>query len=116
MSDKVITIPNFAKQSDHPSGFTQGQFKRLDGLYLQAASAKTLTYRSVECNFDEGFASYTYYQSAQHQPYLQFIIRQVGPRTTMYEVFKQGKGRIAKSGIFDRAFEKLQAEIQLLDE
>lgn len=115
MSDKIITIPNFAKQGDNPSGFTQSQFKRLDGLYLQAAANKTLTYRTVECDFDECVASYTYYQSANHNPYLQFIIRQVGPRTTMYEVFLQGKGRIAKSGLFERALERLQEEIEQLD-
>ena len=116
MSDKVITIPQFAKHGDQSSGFTQSQFKQLDGLYLQAASQKTLTYRTVECDFDEGIASYTYYQSAQHQPYLQFIIRQVGPRTTMFEVFLQGKGRIAKSGLFERAFEKLAEEIRNLSD
>lgn len=116
MSDKVITIPGFAKQGDHPSGFTQSQFKKLDGLYLQAAAHKTLTYRTVECDFDEGIASYTYYISAQHSPYLQFIIRQVGPRTTMFEVYLQGKGRIAKSGLFERAYERLEQEISALDQ
>lgn len=115
MNDKVITIPNFSKQGDHASGFTQSQFKRLDGLYLQAAAVKTLTYRTVECDFDEGFASYTYYQSATQKPYLQFIIRQVGPRTTMFEVFLQGKGRITKSGLFERAYERLREEIEKLD-
>lgn len=116
MSDKVITIPGFAKHGDHPSGFTQSQFKRLDGLYLQAAAQKTLTYRTVECDFDEGLASYTYYQSAQQSPHLQFIIRQVGPRATMYEVYLQGKGRIAKSSLFERAYERLEQEIQSLDQ
>ncbi|MFP4313037.1 MAG: hypothetical protein ACLFR0_01810 [Alphaproteobacteria bacterium] len=116
MSEKVITIPAFAKQRDTVSGFTQSQFKRLDGLYLQAAAHKTLTYRTVECDFDEGLASYTYYQSANHKPYLQFIIRQVGPRTSMYEVYLQGKGRIAKSGLFDRAFEKLDEAIRHLQD
>lgn len=103
----------FSRQS-HPSGFTNSQFKKLDGLYLQAAAHGILTYRSVECDFDEGVASYTYYKSEHMSPYLQFIIRKVGPRTTMYEVFMQEKGRITKSGMFDKAFERLQSEIEKL--
>jgi hypothetical protein len=103
-------------RSSHPSGFTNFQFKQLDGLYLQSASKGALTYRTVECDFDEGVASYTYYKSEHFAPYLSFVIRRVGPRTSMYEVFMQDKGRIFKSGVFDRAFEKLKAEIEgLLD-
>ncbi len=103
----------FTKAS-HASGFTSAQFKKLDALYLQAAAAKTLTYRSVECDFDEGVASYIYYQSEYKAPYLQFIIRRVGPRTTMYELYQQNKGRIAKSGLFEKAYEKLAIEIEKL--
>ena len=98
----------------HPSGFTNAQFKKLDGLYLIASAAKTLTYRSVECDFDEGLASYTYYRSEQFAPYLQFVIRRVGPRTTMYEIYLQDKGRIIKSGIFDKAYERLKEEVEKL--
>jgi hypothetical protein len=32
----------------------------------------------------------------------------------MYEVYKDGKGRIAKSGLFEKAFEKLEDEIHAL--
>lgn len=96
------------------AGFTNGQFRRLDGLYLRAAAAMVLTYRTVECDFDEGVASYTYYEREKGTPFLQFIIRKVGPRTMMYEVFMGAKGRIAKSGVFDRAFEKLELEIESL--
>ena len=103
----------FSRQS-HPSGFTNAQFKKLDGLYLRAAAMKVLTYRSVECDFDEGVASYTYYKVEGHTPYLQFIIRKVGPRTTMYEVFMQDKGRVVKSGVFEKAFERLQMEVEKL--
>ena len=103
----------FSRQS-HASGFTNAQFKKLDGLYLQAAAAKTLTYRTVDCNFDEGVATYTYYKSAHFAPYLQFIIRRVGPRTTMYEVFLQDKGRIIKSGVFEKAFDRLSEEVEKL--
>lgn len=113
MSENIITIPLNPK-GDHPSGFTKSQFRKLDGLYLQAAAEKTITYRTVECDFDEGVASYTYYKTASQKPLFQFVIRQVGPRSTMFEVYAHGKGRIAKSGLFQRAFEKLQDEIEAL--
>lgn len=103
----------FSSQS-HSSGFTNAQFKRLDGLYLQACAVKTLTYRAVDCDFDEGVATYTYYKSPQFAPSLQFVIRRVGPRTTMYEVYLQDKGRVIKSGVFDKAFERLKLEIESL--
>lgn len=90
------------------------QFKKLDGLYLQACSAKTLTYRTVDCDFDEGVATYTYYKSAQMAPYLSFVIRRVGPRATMFEVYLQDKGRIVKSGLFEKAFDRLSVEIEAL--
>lgn len=103
----------FSSQS-HASGFTNAQFKALDGLYLQSSAAGILTYRTVECDFDEGIASYTYYKSEHFRPYLSFVIRRIGPRSTMYEVFLQDKGRIAKSGVFEKAFEKLKSEIEAL--
>ena len=103
----------FSTQS-HASGFSNAQFKKLDGLYLQACSVKTLTYRTVDCDFDEGVATYTYYKSPQFAPYLSFVIRRVGPRATMFEVYLQDKGRIVKSGVFEKAFERLQAEIESL--
>jgi len=103
----------FSTQS-HASGFTNMQFKKLDGLYLQSASRGALTYRTVDCDFDEGVATYTYYKSEHFLPYLSFIIRRVGPRTTMYEVYLKDKGRVVKSGVFDKAFERLQAEIEKL--
>lgn len=103
----------FSRQS-HPSGFTNSQFKRLDGLYLQAMAAKVLTYRSVSCDFDEGIARYTYYKAESHAPYIEFVIRKVGPRTTMFEVFMQDKGRVIKSGVFEKAFERLQSEVEKL--
>ena len=112
MTFRVIDNPHMRART----GFTNGQFKRLDGLYLRAAAEKILTYRTVECDFDEGIASYSYYESEGRVAFLQFIIRKVGPRTMMYEVFKQGKGRIVKSGVFERAFEKLESEIFALFE
>lgn len=100
---------------DKHSGFTQGQFRKLDQLYCIAAARGSLPHRTVECDFDQGIASYTYYIQDQSSPYLQFVIRKVGTRATMFELFKTGKGRIEKSGIFDRTYERLRLEIDLLD-
>ncbi|MGQ0527909.1 MAG: hypothetical protein ACT4OY_07795 [Alphaproteobacteria bacterium] len=110
MSFTVITNPSFAASS----GFTQSQFKKLDDLYCRAAAAKVLTYRTVDCDFEAGVACYTYYQSQAHAPCLTFKIIRMGPKDMMYEVYKQGQGRIAKSGIFDRAFKSLRDEINKL--
>lgn len=104
----------FSTQS-HASGFTNAQFKKLDGLYLQACALKALTYRTVDCDFDEGVATYTYYKSEHFSPYLSFVIRRVGPRATMYEVYLQDKGRVFKSGVFEKAFERMQQEIEALN-
>ena len=110
MTFEVIHNPAFFQ----PAGFTAAQFRKLDQLYCMAASDKLLNYRTVECDFDEGMAIYTYYKSENHAPYLQFIIRKVGPRTTMFELFKQNKGRIAKSGVFERTYARLKGEIEAL--
>ena len=110
MSFEVINNPKFLAKT----GFTSAQFKKLDALYLRAAGEKVLTYRTVDCDFDEEVASYTYYKSQSDAPYLQFLIKKVGPRTMMYEVFKHGKGRVAKSGVFEYAFKKLKEEIENL--
>ena len=108
MTFEVINNPIFSQAS----GFTSAQFKKLDQLYCMAASDGSLTYRTVDCNFDDGVATYTYYKSEYQSPYLQFIIRQVGPCSTMFELFKQGKGLIVKSGIFDRTYDRLAKEIK----
>lgn len=110
MSFEVINNPAQVARA----GFTNAQFKKLDDLYCRAAAAKVLIYRSVECDFDEGVASYTYYQSEGHKPFAQFIIRKLGPSSMMYEVFVQGKGRIGKSGVFDKAHLILREEIENL--
>ena len=65
-------------------------------------------------DFDEGACTFTYYRSNNYKPYLQFVIRHVGPHTSMYELYKEGKGRIAKSGLFKRAFERLEEEVAAL--
>lgn len=111
MSSNIIQVP---AASPH-AGFTKGQFRKLDQLYCFAVANKLMATRTVECDFDEGVASYTYYVAAHNPPYLQFVIRKVGPRVNMYELYKQGKGRIVKSGLFERTFEALQEEIDALD-
>lgn len=112
MSSNVINV----QINQQHSGFTQGQFRKLDQLYCAAAAQRLLTHRSVECDFDEGVASYTYYITPHTPPYLQFVIRKVGPRATMFEIFKAGQGRIGKSGIFERSFDILEQEINALAE
>lgn len=108
-SETVISLP-----AAQPAGFTQSQFRRLDQIYCIAAARKILTYRSVECDFDDGVASYTYHMAENAPPYLQFVIRKVGPKTTMFELYKHGKGRVAKSGLFERSYDALCEEIKIL--
>jgi hypothetical protein len=112
MSSNIISV----QPNHHPAGFTQVQFRKLDQLYCSAVLDRLLACRTVECDFDEGVASYTYFLSAHQAPYLQFVIRKVGPGTTMFELFKQGQGRILKSGVFERVYESLAQEIRALAE
>ena len=107
MNFKVIHNPAYEQKS----GFTRYQFQKLDQLYIRAASKKVLTYRTVECDFDAGVASYTYYQSVSESACFQFVIRRVGPQTTMFELFEQGKGRVLKSTVFDKVFARLQENV-----
>lgn len=110
MTFRVINNPSFQPQT----GFTHSQFKRLDELYCRAVSEKAMSYRTVDCDFNVGIAQYTYFKN-EYQPFLyRFIIRTVGPHTLMYEVYKHGKGRIFKSGVFERAYQKLADEITAL--
>lgn len=112
MTFEVIHNTKFVQ----PAGFSAHQFRKLDQLYCRAASEKTLTYRTVDVDFDAGVASYIYYKSASQSPYVQFLIRKVGPQTTMFEVYQEGRGRVAKSGVFDRAYDKLNDIIQALSD
>lgn len=107
----VFTVIEGGQQA-HPSGFTTSQFRRLDGLFLRSVSQKILSHRTVDCDFDEKYACYTYFKSEAETPYLQFFIKQVGPRTMMYEIYIQTKGRIFKSGVFDKAFDRLTEEVE----
>lgn len=110
MKFEVIHNPAFSQAP----GFSQAQFRKLDQIYCAAAASGVIPYRTVDCDFDEGVASYTYYQAEGQSPYLCFVIRKAGPRAMMYELYKRGKGRIAKSGIFERTLETLRQEVDLL--
>lgn len=109
MTFTVINNPDFGKLEK--AGFTRNQFQKLDALYIRATQAKVLNARMVDCDFEEGIASFTYAKTEHHPPMFQFIIRQVGPKQVMYELFQEGKGRAFKSGIFDRVYEKLEKAI-----
>ncbi len=115
MTFSVIDNPDFNRFKAQ-SGFKNHHFKLLAGLFSRAASVKALYDIAVDVDFDEGVCTFTYYQSNNYVPYLQFVIRRVGPQTDMYELFKEGKGRIAKSGLFERTYEKLEAEVEGLME
>ena len=115
MAFKVINNPEFNKFKNR-TGFKNYEFKQLAGLYSRGSSAKVLYDMAVDVDFEKKTCMVTYFQSATRHPFLQFIISQPGPNTLMYEVYKQDKGRIAKSGLFERAFEKLESEIsELID-
>lgn len=111
MAFEVIDNPDFQKFQAR-SGFKNAEFRLLVGLYSRAAAEKALYDIAVDVDFDEGTCTFTYYRSSHYAPFLQFVIRRAGPRTDMYEVYRQGRGRIAKSGIFDRAYKKLAEEIE----
>lgn len=110
---EVIDNPAYRKFRKG-SGFTNAEFKKLAGLYSRAAVAKALYNIAVDVDFENDVCTFTYFRSATHHPYLQFIIRRVGPHTDMYEVYKEDKGRILKSGLFERAFERLEQEVLAL--
>jgi hypothetical protein len=112
MTFTVIENPNFGKMEK--AGFTRFQFQRLDALYLRAMQYKVLTVRAVDCDFETGVMTFTYAKAEHHPPMFQFVIRQVGPRQVMYEVYQEGKGRAFKSGLFEKAYEKLEAALQEL--
>lgn len=108
----MIDNPNFGKFEK--AGFTRSQFQRLDALYLKAIQAKVLMSRAVDCDFEDGVATFSYAKSDSHPPLFRFVIRQVGPRQVMYELYQQGKGRAYKSGLFERVYDKLDQEISAL--
>lgn len=112
MNLRVIENPDFKKYER--AGFGNAQFKMLDSLYLQAVSRKALSSRAVSVDFDEGVAEYSYHKNDYHPALFRFVIRHVGPRSVMYELWQDGKGRVAKSGLFERTFSRLRDEITAL--
>lgn len=113
MTFTVIDNPDFHKFVGSV-GFKNAEFKQLAGLFHQGASRKVLYDIAVDVDFEGKSATFSYFQSASYQPFLRFIIRQVGPNTLMYELYQEGKGRIAKSGLFSRTFDRLKSEIDKL--
>lgn len=107
MSDNVISVLN----TNAPSGLSNSQFRRIDQVYSLAASRNLLPYRSVNCDFDKGVMTICLSKSAHHTAFLSFIAVKVGPQTTIYELYREGKGRIARSALFDRVFEKYRDEV-----
>ncbi len=113
MSFKVIDNPDF-KKFRKQSGFSNAQFKRLAGLFSRGATEKVFYDIAVDVDFDTGTCAFTYFRTNSYVPYLQFVIRRVGPQTDMYEVYKEGRGRIARSGLFERAFARIEEEVDSL--
>lgn len=111
----VIDNPEI-QQFRRRSGFTNSQFKRLAGLFSRGASVKALYDIAVDVDFETETCTFTYYRSNTYKPWMQFVIRRVGPHTDMYELYQEGRGRIARSGLFDRTFGKLEAEVAALME
>ncbi|MCM2343068.1 MAG: hypothetical protein NDJ24_00740 [Alphaproteobacteria bacterium] len=109
---QVIDNPDFGKFSAR-AGFKNAEFRLLAGLFSRAASAKALLDMAVDIDFDEGTCTISYYKT-RYEPYLSFVVRHVGPKTTMYEVYKAEKGQLVKSGLFQRAYERLAEEVDAL--
>jgi len=110
---RVIDNPDL-KKFKAQSGFKNAEFKMLAGLYSRAAGVRALYDIAVDVDFDEGLCTFTYYRSNNYVPFLQFVIRRVGPNTDMYELYMEGKGRISKSGLFERTFKRLEEEVEAL--
>lgn len=109
---QVIDNPDFGKFRAR-SGFKNAEFRLLAGLFSRAASAKALMDMAVDVDFEEGTCTISYYKT-RYEPSLRFVVRHVGPKTVMYEVYRAEKGLIAKSGLFQRAYERLTEEIEAL--
>lgn len=113
MNNQVINYPGSRKIC----GFTNVQFRKLDGIFCRTASLGILNFRTVDCDFEKGVASFTFSKSEWHRPYISFIIRRQGggSRKVMYELYKERSGCIMKSGLFERAFDRLNSEIRALE-
>jgi hypothetical protein len=97
------------------SGFRNAEFKRLAGLFSRSSLRKLVYDMAVDVDMEEGVCQFSYFRTPNSPAYLTFIVRHVGPRANMYELWCHGRGRIEKSGLFDRTFERLEQEIDALD-
>lgn len=113
MNLTVIENPEFKKFKSR-SGFRNAEFRKLATLYSRGVTGRAVHDMAVDVDFDEGVCTFTYYRGHGRTPYLQFLVRHVGPQSNMYELYLENKGRIAKSGLFDRVYERLEAEIMAL--
>jgi hypothetical protein len=113
MNFTVIENPDYNKFKAR-SGFRNSEFRRLATLYSRGVNGRAVHDMAVDVDFDEGVCTFTYYRGHGRAPFLQFVVRHVGPRTNMYELYQDGRGRIAKSGLFDRVYERLEQEILAL--
>jgi hypothetical protein len=113
MNLTVIENPEFKKFKSR-SGFRNAEFRKLATLYSRGVTGRAVHDMAVDVDFDEGVCTFTYYRGHGRTPYLQFVVRHVGPHSNMYELYLENKGRIAKSGLFDRVYERLEAEITAL--
>lgn len=101
-------------RSERRSGFRNAEFKMLAGLFSRASAAKLVYDMAVDADMEAGVCSFAYYRTKNAPASLTFVVRHAGPQANMYEVWQDGKGRIFKSGLFARAFERLESEIDAL--
>lgn len=110
MNDNVISVLS----DKSPSGISKSQFRRIDQVFSRAVAEKTLTYRTVDCDFDKGTMMISLAETPYHSPSVAFAANKVGPQTTMYELYVEGKGRVVKSTLFDRVFEAYRDTVESL--
>lgn len=108
---EVIDNPDF-KKFKAAAGFRNHEFRLLASLFSRAAAARALYDFGVDVDFDEGACTFTYYRTNAYKPFLRFVIRHAGPRTALYELYAEGRGRIARSGLFRRVYDRLAQEIE----
>lgn len=113
MAFDVIDNPDF-KAFRRRSGFTNSQFRLLAGLFSRGAAEKILYDIAVDVDFEESVCTFTYFRARDRRPFLQFVIRRVGPGTDMYELYRADKGRVARSGLFRRVYDRLEQEVEAL--
>lgn len=107
MQDNVISVLNASEKR----GLSRFQFQKLDAVFLRASSEGALRIRTVDCDLEEGRVEIALSKSPQHTPVIAFVAQKVGPRTTMYELYMEGKGRVEKSALFDRVYERYRDEV-----